>query len=124
RLLGLTPPMPLQNFSPEQQRQVSAVSFKPARSSALYEEAAAYQVDLAEALDAAPLRADIPLVVVVRGLVEGPPDQDSAGKAANAALAQRSTRGQLVIAERSHHYIQLDRPDRFSDIGVGSISAG
>jgi pimeloyl-ACP methyl ester carboxylesterase len=115
RLLGLTPPMPLQNFSPEQQRQLKAVSFKPALSSALYEEAAAYQVDLAEALDAAPLRPNIPLVVLVRGLVEGPADQDAAGKAANTALARRSTRGQLVIAERSHHYIQLDRPDLVID---------
>lgn len=115
RLLGLTPPMPLQKFSPEQQRQVRALSSKPALWSALYEEGAAYQSDLAEALAAAPLRADMPLVVLLRGLVEGPPDQDAAGKAANADLARRSTRGQLVIAERSHHHIQLDRPDLVID---------
>ena len=72
-------------------------------------------VDLAEALAAVPLRADMPLVVLLRGLVEGPPDQDAAGKAANADLARRSIRGQLVIAQRSHHYIQLDRPDLVID---------
>jgi pimeloyl-ACP methyl ester carboxylesterase len=111
RLLGLKAPMPLENLSPAQQRQVKAVSFTPAVGSALYEEGAAYQVDLAEAVAAAPLRGDMPLVVLLRGLVEGPPDQDAAGKAANADLARRSTRGQVVIAEGSHHHIQLDRPD-------------
>src|SRR5438270_54624 len=99
---------------------------KPALWSALYEEGAAYQSDLAEALAAAPLRADMPLVVLLRGLVEGPPDQDAAGKAANADLARRSTRGQIVIAERSHHYIQLERPGLFiaaMNQDVESISA-
>jgi pimeloyl-ACP methyl ester carboxylesterase len=115
RLLGLKAPMPMDNLSPAQQRQVKAVSFTPAGGNALYEEAAAYAVDLAEALAAAPLRTDIPLVVLLRGLVEGPPDQDAAGKAANADLVRRSSRGQLVIAERSHHYIQLDRPDLVID---------
>ena len=115
RLLGLKAPMPLENLSPAHQRQVKAVSFTTAVGNALYEEAAAWVADLAEALDAAPLRADMPLVVLLRGLVEGPPDQDAAGKAANADLARRSIRGQLVIAQRSHHYIQLDRPDLVID---------
>jgi pimeloyl-ACP methyl ester carboxylesterase len=115
RLLGLKAPMPLDNLSPAQQRQVKAVSFTAAGGNALYDEADGYAIDMAEALAAAPLRADMPLVVLLRGLVEGPPDQDAAGKAANADLVRRSTRGQLVIAEGSHHYIQLDRPDLVID---------
>jgi hypothetical protein len=107
--------MPVGHLSPEVQRQVKAVGFRSSVGDALYEEAAAYDVDLAEAMAAAPFGADIPLVVVVRGLVVGPPDQDAAGKAANADLARRSTRGQLVVAERSAHYIQLDRPDLVID---------
>jgi pimeloyl-ACP methyl ester carboxylesterase len=115
RLLGLRGPIPLQTLSPDQQRQVNAVSFKPTVGTALYEEGAAYAVDLAEAIAAAPLPPDIPLAVLVRGQVVGPPETDAAGKAANADLARRSTRGQLVIAEHSGHYIQLDRPDLVID---------
>jgi hypothetical protein len=36
-------------------------------------------------------------------------------RTANADPARRSTRGQLVIAERSHRYIQLDGPDLVID---------
>jgi pimeloyl-ACP methyl ester carboxylesterase len=115
RLLGLRGPIPLQNLSPDQQRQVNAVSFKPTVGTALYEEGAAYAVDLGEAIAAAPLPPDIALAVLVRGQVVGPPETDAAGKAANADLARRSTRGQLVVAERSGHYIQLDRPDLVTD---------
>ena len=115
RLLGLSLPMPVGRLSPDVQREVRSVGFRSSVGDALYEEASAYDVDLAEAMAAAPLRVDIPLVVLVRGLVVGPPDQDAAGKAANAHLAQRSTRGQLVVAERSEHYIQLDRPDLVID---------
>jgi pimeloyl-ACP methyl ester carboxylesterase len=115
RLFGLRAPMPLGQLAPETQEQVNAVSFKPAVANALYDEGAAYEVDLAEALAAAPLRADIPLVVLVRGLVVGPPDQDAGGKAANADLARRSTSGQLVVAEGSGHFIQFDRPDLVID---------
>jgi len=53
--------------------------------------------------------------VIVRGLVIGPPDQDAAGKTADADLVRRSTRGQLIVAEGSGHYIQLDRPDLVID---------
>jgi pimeloyl-ACP methyl ester carboxylesterase len=115
RLLGLRAPMPLQKLPAESQRQVNAVGFKTGVGNALYEEAAAYAVDLAQAMAGVPLRADIPLVVLVRGQVVGPPDQDAAGKAANAELARRSTRGQLLVAERSEHYIQLDRPELVID---------
>jgi pimeloyl-ACP methyl ester carboxylesterase len=115
RLFGLSVPMPVGQLSAPVQHQVKAVGFQSAVGDALYEEASAYDVDIAEALAAAPLRADIPLVVVVRGLVVGPPEQDAAGKTANADLAHRSTRGRLVVAERSEHYIQLDRPDLVID---------
>jgi pimeloyl-ACP methyl ester carboxylesterase len=115
RLFGLTLPMPVTHLSQEVQLRVKAVGFRSAVGDGLYEEASAYEVNLAEALASPPLQADIPLTVLVRGLVMGPPDQDAAGKAANADLARRSTRGQLVVAERSEHYIQLDRPDLVID---------
>jgi pimeloyl-ACP methyl ester carboxylesterase len=115
RLFGLSVPMPVGHLSTEVQRQIRAVGFRSSVGDALYEEASACEVDLAEVMTAPPLRADMPLVVLVRGLVVGPPDQDAAGKAANAELARRSTNGQLVVAERSEHYIQLDRPDLVID---------
>jgi pimeloyl-ACP methyl ester carboxylesterase len=115
RLLGLRPPMPLQTLSPEVQQQINANSLKSTVGDALYEEASAYQLDFAESLNATPLRADIPLAVLLRGQVEGPPDQDAAGKATNADLARRSTQGQVVVAEGSGHFIQLDRPDLVID---------
>jgi pimeloyl-ACP methyl ester carboxylesterase len=111
RVLGLGVPMPLEHLSPDVQREVKAVGFKTTASAALYEEAAAYDATLAEAMAAGPLRADMPLVVLVRGQIVGPPDQDAAGKAANADLARRTSRGHLVTAEGSGHFIQLDRPD-------------
>jgi len=115
RLLGLRGPIPVQNLSADQLRQVNAVSFRPTVGDALFEEGSAWQVDLDEALDAAPLRADMPLIVLTRALVVGPPEQDAAGKEANSDLASRSTHGQVVVAERSGHYIQLDRPDLVID---------
>jgi len=115
RLFGLTLPMPVTHLSDEVRLQVKAVGFRSAVGDGLFDEASAYEVDLVEAMAAAPLRADIPLIVLVRGLAMGPPDQDAAGKAANADLARRSTRGQLVVADRSEHYIQLDRPDLVID---------
>ena len=111
RVFGLTVPMPVWHLPPLVQRQMTAVGFKTTVGDALLEEGSANDVNLAQAIAAAHLRADIPLTVIVRGLVIGPPDQDAAGKTADADLVRRSTRGQLIVAEGSGHYIQLDRPD-------------
>jgi pimeloyl-ACP methyl ester carboxylesterase len=111
RLLGLRPPVPVQHLAPEVQQEMKALGFRSTASHALSEEAAAYETILAEAMGAAPLRQDLPVAVVSRGQVEGPPDQDAGGKAANADLARRFVHGRLVVAEGSGHFIPLDRPD-------------
>jgi pimeloyl-ACP methyl ester carboxylesterase len=115
RLLGVTVPRPVGQLSPDVERQVKAHGFRSSAGDALYEEGSANQVALAEAIAAPPLRADIPLVVLVRGLMAGPADQDAAGKAALAELARRSSHGEFVVAERSTHFIQLDHPDLVID---------
>jgi pimeloyl-ACP methyl ester carboxylesterase len=103
--------MPLERMAPDLQRAVKAVSFQPGFVTALNAEGMAVETNLAQAVVAKPFRADIPLIVLVRGLVIGPVDQDAGGKAANAALAQRGTNGRVVVAETSGHYIQFERPD-------------
>jgi pimeloyl-ACP methyl ester carboxylesterase len=66
--------------------------------------------------------ADLPLIVLARGQAETLPPQiavtpevaaevERLWRALQAELARRSTRGRLVVAERSGHYIQLDEPD-------------
>jgi pimeloyl-ACP methyl ester carboxylesterase len=103
--------MPLEQLSPDIQPAVKALSFRPTVPGTLYAEAAAFETSLAQLVAVTPFRADIQLIVLLRGQVMGPPDQDAAGKAANAALVQRSANGQLVVAENSGHYIQFERPD-------------
>jgi pimeloyl-ACP methyl ester carboxylesterase len=103
--------MPIERLPPDIQPAVKALSFKPTVPGTFYAEGAAFETSLAQLVAATPFRADIPLIVLLRGRVMGPPDQDTAGKAANAALIQRSANGQLVVAENSGHYIQFERPD-------------
>jgi pimeloyl-ACP methyl ester carboxylesterase len=65
---------------------------------------------------------DLPLVVLARGRPDplppqiAPPPEVSAEveriwRELQAELAGRSSRGRLVVAERSGHYIQLEQPD-------------
>jgi pimeloyl-ACP methyl ester carboxylesterase len=103
--------MPLEQLPPDIQPAVKALSFKPTVPGTFYAEGAAFETSLAQLVAATPFRADIPLIVLLRGRVMGSPDEDAAGKAANAALVQHSANGQLIIAENSGHYIQFERPD-------------
>lgn len=87
------------------------------------------RVDLAATsaeLAAAPWRADIPLIVLSRGLwLKAPPPTPDPLAAARLGiwqdmhreLATRSPRGEVVVATRSGHYIQNDEPD----LVVGAI---
>jgi pimeloyl-ACP methyl ester carboxylesterase len=103
--------MPIEQLPPDIQPAVKALSFKPTVPGAMYAEGAAFETSLAQLVAATPFRADIPLIVLLRGRVMGPPDLDAAGKAANAALVKRSANGRLIVAENSGHYIQFERPD-------------
>ncbi len=103
--------MPLERLAPDIQRTVKALSFKPTVPGAMYAEGSAMETSLAQVVAAKPFGADTPLIVIQRGLVAGPPGQDAAGKAANAALVERSANGRLIVAEDSGHYIQFERPD-------------
>jgi pimeloyl-ACP methyl ester carboxylesterase len=103
--------MPLERLAPDIQRTVKVLSFKPTVPRAVYEEAVAVETSLAQVVTAKPFPADIPLIVLQRGRVVGPADQDAGGKAAHAALVERSANGMLIVAENSDHYIQFERPD-------------
>jgi pimeloyl-ACP methyl ester carboxylesterase len=76
------------------------------------EELAALRVD--HARNTHPL-GDIPLIVLTRGMADekGADAQRREEEHRNdhAALAALSTRGKLVIAERSGHHVQLDQPE-------------
>ena len=108
---GWTGGMPLERAAPEIQGAVKAVIFKPGFASAVYAEAAASETNVEQVVAAQPFRADIPLIVLVRGLAVLSPDEDEAHRAAGAALVQRSANGRLVVAENSGHYIHWERPD-------------
>jgi pimeloyl-ACP methyl ester carboxylesterase len=62
---------------------------------------------------------DLPLVVIVKGTVNPDPGQtpEEAQRAQDVwielqrEVAARSTRGELLVAERSGHHVQWDRPD-------------
>ena len=66
---------------------------------------------------------DLPLVVITKGLVQADPGQTQAQAeraqqtwyALQREVASRSTRGEFIIAERSGHHIQWDRPDLVID---------
>jgi len=88
------------------------------------------------ALSANPWRADIPLVVLSRGLwfKSPPPAPDPLASTRlgiwqdlHRELATRSPRSEIVVATRSGHYIQNDEPEIVVDaIGrvVASVSRG
>jgi pimeloyl-ACP methyl ester carboxylesterase len=79
------------------------------------EELAALRADHAKTTHAF---GDIPLIVLTRGIAEqdGPDARtiEEQHRKDHLALASLSTRGKLIIAERSGHHIQLDQPDLVS----------
>ncbi len=110
RLLALGTPYPWERLSPELTRQLKAIGFRSPAFTAVYEESRAFEASIMHAA-ARPLPTDLPLLVLVRGRVMGPAEQDAAGKAAQAELVGRSTNGALVVADDSGHFIHLERPD-------------
>ncbi len=110
RALGMEVPYPRDRLPPVIQRQIRAVSLRPSMAAATYEEARAIEGGIVHAASGS-LPAAAPLVVLVRGQVAGPADEDAAGKADAAALVGRSHNASLVVAAGSGHYINLDRPD-------------
>jgi pimeloyl-ACP methyl ester carboxylesterase len=76
------------------------------------EELAALRAD--HARDMHPL-GDVPLIVLTRGIADlsgaDAERYEQEHRKDHAALAALSTRGKLVIAERSGHHVQLDQPE-------------
>jgi hypothetical protein len=95
QLFGVFVPRHMGQLSPQGQQQVTTFGFTSSAGDALYDEAAAHDLELTEAMAAAPLRADMPLVVLVRGLVVGLPMRRPLAKApmrtSHAALRMASS---------------------------------
>ena len=68
------------------------------------------RASVAEVL-AAPAFPPVPLLVLTHGLPTLPPPLESAWQELQAYHAQLSPLAALVVADESHHYIQLDQPD-------------
>jgi pimeloyl-ACP methyl ester carboxylesterase len=77
-----------------------------------FETMAAYLEQLTRCVKEVPYESlrEIPLIVV------SAEEASAAERAEHSRIAALSTRGELVIAERSGHWVQLDRPDAVVDI--------
>ncbi len=66
-----------------------------------------------ERLDNRHIYGDMPLIVITRGNPESDstPAQEEEHRAAHKAIASASRRGRWLIAERSGHHVQIERPD-------------
>jgi pimeloyl-ACP methyl ester carboxylesterase len=54
--------------------------------------------------------AELPLVVVTRGVADDSPELEADHRKDHAAVAALSRRGRLVVAPKSGHHVQLDDP--------------
>jgi pimeloyl-ACP methyl ester carboxylesterase len=59
----------------------------------------------------APAFPPVPLLVLTHGLPMSPPALETAWQELQAYHAQLSPLGELVVADESHHFIQLDQPE-------------
>jgi pimeloyl-ACP methyl ester carboxylesterase len=69
----------------------------------------------------------MPLIVLTRGMADEKGTDASRREAEHrndhAALAALSTRGKLVIAERSGHHVQLDQPELVAQAVTDALTA-
>lgn len=66
-----------------------------------------------ERMDNPQVYGDMPLIVITRSLPESDwtPAREEERRAAHKAVASASRRGRWLIAERSGHHVQIERPD-------------
>jgi pimeloyl-ACP methyl ester carboxylesterase len=66
-----------------------------------------------ERMDNPQVYGDMPLIVITRGRPESDstPVREEERRAAHKAIASASRRGRWLIAERSGHHVQIERPD-------------
>jgi pimeloyl-ACP methyl ester carboxylesterase len=88
------------------------------------EELAALRADHARGM---PPLGDMPLIVLTRGIADekglDAPRFEEEHRKDHAALAALSTRGKLVIADRSGHHVQLDQPELVAQVVTEVLTA-
>ena len=104
------------NFSPEAKAKRAALYSRNASVYASADEMSAISDSLAQLRDAPMRLGDKPLFVLSRGLREGTsPEIEAAWRELQIELADRSSNGKLVIAEKSGHYIHFSEPELVVD---------
>jgi len=99
-----------------------AAGFRARWADAIYQEISAIKESLGQvkamaARSSEPPLGDLPLTVVVHGKAEdSTPQREKIGMEFQEDLAKSSTRGRLIIAQKSGHFIQADEPELVVDV--------